>query len=171
MTRVDSWSGLFDDTKMYEGSHDLRTFLTGISFLVVLVARPSFFNTSAEPCADSASFGTPSCVERRFRSLCFLFILSTMLKISPSGLGCNGSWFGDLCLGVSLGVLRSRLLFFVGDDSLPVDCVFFELCSSIIDVDDLGEELGRDCVATQATVRCMVEFKQVLRRIQINYKH
>ena len=50
-----------------------------------------------------------------------------MSKISPSGLVSNVSWSCDLCPKVSLGVLRSRLLFFVGDAALSFDCAFSNL--------------------------------------------
>ena len=43
-------------------------------------------------------------------------------------------------LRVSRGVLRSRLLFFVGDAPLSFRLCFFVFCS-IFDVDDLGEQL------------------------------
>ena len=50
-----------------------------------------------------------------------------MLKFSPSDLVFNLSWSFGSCPRVSLGVLRSRLLFFVGDASPPFDCALSNL--------------------------------------------
>ena len=50
-----------------------------------------------------------------------------MHKISPSGLLSTVSWCFDSCPVVLLCVLRSRLLFFVGDASLSLECAFSNL--------------------------------------------
>ena len=65
-----------------------------------------------------------------------------MLKISPSGLVCNGSWSGDLH-------------FFVGD----------ELFCFTFNVDDLGEELGGNCVVTLDTLPLAVPLPDELQTL------
>ena len=50
-----------------------------------------------------------------------------MLRIYPSCLVGNGSWFADLWPEVPLGVSRSRLLFSVGDATLSFVFAFTNL--------------------------------------------
>ena len=83
------------------------------------------------------------CVER-LHCLCCLPKISRFL---PAVSFCTGS--SDLCIEVSLGVLRSRLLLFVGDASLSFDAALTNLSAPSSNVDDPGEELGRDCGVTQ----------------------
>ena len=110
------------------------------------VCPPSFWAAPAESC-PVCCFWRTDCIERRLCEFCFLPKSLRCLRYIPTVSCACGSCFCDLLLEVSLDWLRSNLLFFVGD------VFFFCLCShepfcSILDVDDLGEELSWNCVVT-----------------------
>ena len=61
------------------------------SFSCRSVYQPSFFTTSAERCAYSASFGTPSALNVDLAVFVFFFNLSCA-QMSPGGLVSHVSW-------------------------------------------------------------------------------
>ena len=141
----------------------------GTSFLVGLSTR-QVFTTSAEYCACSASLGTP--IALNVDLAVFVFLTSQLcLRFLPvvsfpmsldlliRALKFPSACYDRICFS-SLVMLLFLLLVF-----------FFEPFWSIFDVDGLGAELGRNCVVTSDTpVRCLAEFQQILRRLQINHK-
>ena len=57
------------------------------------------------------------------------------------------------------------------ETTLPLGSLLFRAFLTTFEVDDLCEELGRNCVAARdPPVRCLIEFKRILRCCQINRK-
>ena len=71
-----------------------------------------------------------------------------VLEISPSGHVSNVSSSCDVCLKVPHGVLRSGLLFSVGDALFLFIVRSLTFSAPSLMFGDLGEELGGNCVVT-----------------------
>ena len=107
---------------LYEGSNDLRTFLDRqLGILFLLVCSPAKLRTICRICCLICFFWNINCIER-WISPSFSLKTTAVLEIFPSGLVSNVSWSLYLIPVADLGVLRSRLLFFVGDASLFLLC-------------------------------------------------
>ena len=106
-------------------------------------------------------FGYNNYTEHGLRCYCFLLSPSPLLEICPSCLASNAF----LMRLVLLHAIRFPWLSLVASTlfrwrrSFFFKFFFHEPFPSIIDVDDLGEELGWNCIVAQDTpVRCLVRF-------------
>ena len=92
-------------------------------------------------------------------------MISAVLEIAPS-CPCSLVYarrFPRLSVVVSAILLGRKLLLSIFFCSEPF--------GSVLEVDDLCEELGRNCVAAQDTpVRCSIEFQSIVCRFEINHK-
>ena len=118
-------------------------------------------------------FWCTNCIERRLRCVRFLseqyrqclrFLPTVSYALAFVFLTC-GLKFASANYNRVCFSLLVMLLFLL----LVLSRTFSVL---LLIVDDLGEELGGNCVVTQDTiVRRLMEVKRILRRFQINHKH
>ena len=100
--------GLFDNTKLHEGSNDLRTFLTrhlGIIFLVGLLHHQAFHHICSILCLFRFFWYT-NCIERRSRFVCTPF---------KKNLSCAQDLSQPSHLQHLLVFIRVASILFVGD--------------------------------------------------------
>ena len=161
---------LFRNSKLYEWLNELAAVLI-CNLILFLYGCPSakLLSTSAEICSPSASSGTTCTLSVDFAASFFFDDLFCARDCSQL------SRFYCLLFCVTprgfprVSVVVSTL--FLGRQLLLLKFFFSEHFWSVFEVDDLCEELGRNCVVAQdSPVRCLIESQRILRCLQIHHK-